>query len=224
MEIKKELTLNPGDTLQLQFYPQTGSNKNERYYVRVIGYLAGKSIITTAPVLEGKLISLHVGEDFAVRLISGNSIQAFICNLLKKTTVPYPYIHLSYPARLESKIIRQAERINTHIIASIQNQQPGKEHIKTKSAVINDISSAGALVIASEELGDVNDMVTISSKLSVAGVEKYLDISAIIRRCLGKNETDDDKYRYGVEFQLADEMQKLTLHGYVYEQMAKAMK
>jgi hypothetical protein len=54
-------------------------------------------------------------------------------------------------------------------------------------------------------------------------VEEYLDISAIIRRCLEKTESDDEKNRYGVEFQLADEREKLMLHGYVYEQMAKAV-
>jgi len=223
MEIKTELTLNAGDTLQLQFYPLNGSNQSERYYVRVIGYLAGKSIITTAPVLDGKLLSLHIGEEFAVRLVSGNSVQAFLSGLLKKTTAPYPYIHLSYPSELESKIIRKAQRINTSVIASVQNQQPDKEHIKTKSAVINNISSAGALIVTTEELGEINDMITISVKLNVAGDDKYLDISAIIRRCLEKTDSDDDKNSYGVEFQLADEKEKLLLHAYVYEQMAKAV-
>lgn len=223
MEQKNDLTLNVGDTVQLQIYPQTDSNRNKRYHVRVIGYLAGKSIITTAPVIDGTLLTLHNGENFAVRLMSGNSIQAFVCTLIKKTITPYPYIHLSYPQQMESKVIRKAQRINTHIIASIQNQQPEKEHIKTRSAVINDISSAGALVISSEDIGEVNDMITISIKLSVAGVDEYLNLSAIIRRCLGKSENDDAKNRYGVEFQLADEREKLMLHAFVYEQMAKSV-
>ncbi len=222
MENKTELVLNSGDALQLQFYPQTASDREARYYVRVIGYLSGKSIIATAPVLDGKLMLLQEGQQFTVRLISGNSVQAFMTSLLKKTTAPYPYIHLSYPEELESKTIRKAQRVNTNIIASVQNLEPGKELIKTTSARLNDLSSAGALILSKDELGDVGDMLSISVKLIVAEHDEYLNISAIIRRCLDKTDVDD-KNRYGVEFQIADEREKLVIHGYVYEQIAKSM-
>jgi len=222
MENKVELVLNAGDALQLQFYPQSTSDHEERYYVRVIGYLAGKSILATAPVLDGKLMLLREGQQFTVRLISGNSVQAFVASLLKKTTAPYPYIHLSYPETLESKTIRKAQRINTRIIASVQNLEPGKESVKTKSAVLNDLSSAGALIMAAAELGEVGDMLSISVKLTVAETDEYLNISGIIRRRLDKIENDENN-RYGLEFQIADEKEKLIIHGFVYEQIAKSM-
>ncbi|VAX00877.1 hypothetical protein MNBD_GAMMA21-2311 [hydrothermal vent metagenome] len=222
MENKNELILNAGDALQLQFYPLTASDREERYYVRVIGYLAGKSIIATAPVLDGRLMLLREHQQFTVRLISGNSVQAFMASLLKKTTTPYPYIHLSYPETLESITIRKAQRINTNIIASVQNLEPGKEAVKTRSSALNDLSSAGALVVATEDLGEVGDMLSISVKLTVAEKDEYLNISAIIRRCLDKAEPED-KNRYGVEFQIADEREKLVIHGFVYEQIARTM-
>ncbi len=222
MENTVELVLNAGDALQLQFYPQTASDREERYYVRVIGYLSGKSIIATAPVLDGKLMLLREGQQFTVRLISGNSVQAFMSSLLKKTTAPYPYIHLSYPQTLESKIIRKAQRINTNIISSVQNLEPGKESVKTKSSALNDLSSAGALIVSADDLGEVGDMISVSVKLTVAETDEYLNISAIIRRCLDKTE-EDDKNRYGIEFQIADEREKLVIHGFVYEQLAKSM-
>ena len=222
MDNDAELVLNAGDALQLQFYPQTASDRENRYYVRVIGYLAGKSIITTAPVQDGKLMLLRDGQQFTVRLISGSSVQAFMASLLKKTTVPYAYIHLSYPETLESKTIRKAQRINTSIICSVQNLEPGKEEVQSKSSVLNDLSSAGALIMAADELGDDGDMLSISVKLTVAEKDEYMTIQAIIRRCLDKTEGDDNN-RYGIEFQIADERDKLVLHGYVYEQIAKSM-
>ncbi len=222
MENQSELVLNAGDALQLQFYPQTASDREERYYVRVIGYLASKSIIATAPVLDGKLMLLREGQQFTVRLISGNSVQAFMASLLKKTTAPYPYIHLSYPESLESKTIRKAQRINTRIIAAAQNLEPGKESIKTTSAVLNDLSSAGALIMSAQELGEIGDLISVSVKLTVAEVDEYLSVSAIIRRCLDKTD-DEDQNRYGIEFQIADEREKLIIHGFVYEQLAKSM-
>jgi len=222
MEKKTELILNTGDALQLQFYPQTASDREDRYYVRVIGYLAGKSIIATAPVLDGRLMLLREHQQFTVRLISGNSVQAFMANLLKKTTTPFPYIHLSYPEILESKTIRKAQRINTNIIASVQNLEPGKESVKTKSSALNDLSSAGALIITDEELGEVGDMLSVSVKLTVADKDEYLTISAVIRRQLDKTDADE-KNRYGIEFQIAEEREKLIIHGFVYEQIVKTM-
>jgi len=224
MAENNKLILNAGDSLQLQFYPPTSGSNEGRYYVRVIGYLAGKSIITTSPVVDGRLILLRQSQQFTVRLISGNAVHGFISSLLKKTTVPYPYIHLSYPETLESKTIRSAQRVNTRIIVTIQNLEPGKELVKSKSALLNDLSSAGALIVAPEELGDVGDMISISVKLLVAGTEEYLSISAIIRRVLGKITVEDKEVnRYGVEFEMSEEREKLIIHGYVYEQIAKSM-
>ena len=223
MENDNELILNAGDALQLQFYPPTNGDNEERYYVRVIGYLAGKSIIATVPVFEGKLMLLREGQQFTVRLISGSSVQAFITGLIKKSSSPYPYMHLSYPQNVESKVIRKAQRVNTRIIASAQNLEPGKEQIKTKSALLSDLSSAGALILSEDLLGDVGDMITVAVKLHVAEKDEYLTISAIIRRCLDKIDEAETQNRYGIEFQISDEREKLLIHGYVYEQLSKSM-
>lgn len=225
MKNNNELVLSPGDTLQLQFYPaKTHSEREERFYVRLIGYLPGKSLIATAPTSDGHLLSLRESSQFTVRLISGNSVQAFISTLIATSSRPYHYIHLSYPEIVESKMIRQAQRVNTNVIASIQNQEPGKEEIKTKSAVLSDLSSAGALILSNEELGTVGDIISLTMKLNVANKEEYLTVTAIIRRSLGRTSNGDSKSRCGVEFQIGDEKEKLLIHAYVYEQLAKAAK
>ena len=218
-----DLVLNVGDSLQLQFYP--GKATDERYYVRVLGYLSGRSIITTTPTNNGKLMFLKEGQQFAVRLLSGNAVQGFLASVMKNATTPYPYIHLSYPKELESKVVRKAQRVNTKIIAAIQNQETGKSHIQTKSAYISDLSTAGALILSMDAIGDVGDMVTISTKMQFTGIAEYITISAIVRRCLD-NEIDDKgkmNFKYGVEFQLLEERDRLIIHGYVYEQIAKSI-
>ena len=218
-----ELSLSVGDSLQLQFHP--GKATDERYYVRVIGYLTGRSIITTTPTSNGKLMFVKEGQQFAVRLLSGNSVQGFVSTVMKNAATPYPYIHLSYPKELESKVVRKAQRVNTKIIAAVQNHETGKSHIKTKSALISDLSTAGALVISPEAIGEVGDMISISTKMQIADVAEYVNISAIIRRYLDNVEDDDGKvkFKYGVEFQLLEERDRLVIHGYVYEQIARSL-
>ena len=220
-----ELVINAGDALQLQFYP--GKNHDERYYVRIIGYLEGKSIITTIPVVNKKYMLVKEGQQFAVRLMSGNSIQAFLCTAIKNASIPYPYMHLSYPDDLESKVVRKAQRVTTKSIATVQNQETDKKDVQTKSAIICDISTGGALLITPLPIGDVGDMVTITTRIKVAEVDEYINISAIIRRNIDPevDENDENKitYRCGVEFQIIDDRDKLIIHGYVYEQIAKSL-
>ena len=219
-----ELRLNVKDALQLQYYPESSENSNTRYYVRVIGYSEGRSVLTTSPTMNGRLVLLKEGQQFAVRLLSGNSVQGFVSSVIKHTTTPYPYMHLSYPKDLESIVVRNAQRINTRIIAAVQNQEEGKADKCTKSGIISDISTTGAMVSSPQEIGDVGDLITIKTKMGVGDVAEYVNLSAIIRRCLGSDEvaSDANKYNYGVQFQLVEEHDKLIINGYVYEQIVKA--
>jgi len=219
-----ELRLNVKDALQLQYYPESADNKETRYYVRVIGYSEGRSVITTSPMVNGRLMLMKEGQQFAVRLLSGNSVQGFVSSVIKHTTTPYPYMHLSYPKELESIVVRNAQRINTRIIAAVQNQEEGKAAMCTKSGVISDISTTGALVSSPEEIGGVGDLITINTKMGVGDVEEYVNLSAIIRRCLNKKEVGAEagEFNYGVQFQLIEEHDKLIINGYVYEQIVKS--
>jgi c-di-GMP-binding flagellar brake protein YcgR len=219
---EKELKLNlaVGDALQLQYYPCRPIDE-ERFYVRVIGFLDGQSIITTTPITNGKTLSVSENQVFAVRLLSGNSVQAFVSTIIKKAVTPYHYIHLNYPKELESKIVRQAQRAATKIIATVQNEEPGKSEVRTKSALISDLSTAGALIESSEEIGEVGDMITAVAKIKVADMEDYVTLSAIIRRIIPKND-NGEKHKYGVQFQSLENKDKLAIHGFVYEQIARA--
>jgi c-di-GMP-binding flagellar brake protein YcgR len=214
------LNLSVGDALQLQYYPCKISD-TERFYVRVIGFLNGQSIITTIPTDQGKVLPISENDVFAVRLLAGNSVQAFVCSIIKKSVTPYRYIHLSYPKKLESKIVRQAQRAMTKIIATVQNEEPGKSEIKTKSALISDMSTAGALIESEAEIGEVGDTITTLAKIKVADIEDYVTLSAIIRRIIPKKD-DSDRFKYGIQFVALEDKDKLTIHGFVYEQIAKA--
>jgi c-di-GMP-binding flagellar brake protein YcgR len=212
-----EIKLQVGATLQLQF---ADDERKERRYVRLIGYLPAQSIIVTTPRAEGKVMLIREGQLFTVRLLAGNAVYAFTATVMRVHTRPYPYLHLSYPKKIESIVLRKAHRVATKLIVVVENENPDKAAGKAKSAVIRDISTAGAQLTASESLGELGETISIAVRVEVGGVEQYLTLPAIIRRkFIEKPEEKPNEETYGVEFQFVEDNDRLILHGFVYERL-----
>ena len=212
-----ELKHSIGETLQLQFSP---GSADERYYVKLIGFLENKSIIVTTPRLEGTALKILAEQRFIVRMISGNSAQGFTATAICSTSRPYPHLHLTYPDNLESITVRKAERVNCKLIVTVHNEEPERSLGDGKSASMQDISTAGSQIFTLEPIGEKGDTITINSKVNVVGLEQYLTISGIIRRVVEPTE-EGGRFEYGIEFVLLEDNDKLLLHGFVYEQMMK---
>ncbi len=215
---KDQLALkhNIGDTVQLQFIP---GKEEDRYYVKLVGFLDGKSIIVTTPRAQGAALRIANDQQFIVRLVSGNAAKGFNATAIYSTTRPYPHIHLTFPDNLESTTVRKAERIECKLIVSVQNEEDGKTFDKRKSASMQNLSTVGAQLTTNEALGDKGDKISIACKVNVAKFEQYLNITGIIRRISEKENDDDSKLEYGIEFMIPDDNDKLLLHAFIYEQL-----
>lgn len=212
-----DLKNNIGNTLQLQFSP---GSADDRYYVKLIGFLEDKSILVTTPRMDGSALKIPNEQRFIVRMISGNSAQGFSATAIYSTTRPYPHLHLTYPKNLESITVRKAERVNCKLIVTVNNEEPERSLGDGQSASMEDISTAGSQLFTIKSIGEKGDTITINSKVNVAGIEQYLTISGIIRRVV-EPEEEGDKFEYGIEFVMVEDKDKLLLHGFVYEQMMK---
>ncbi len=211
-----ELKVSPGDVVQIQL----GNNDESRYFVKVIGYLTGHSLLVTTPALKGVPMSMREGQIVTVRLLSKNTVYAFESSVLKMTVVPYPYLHLDYPAIFESQVVRNAQRAIANIISSVENPNIQTENQQGLPAIIANLSSTGALLESRKPLGAVGENIVINAKFTVAKIEKYLAIAAIIRNVRDKPHSDVRVIQHGVEFQLVSSEDQLLLHGFVYEQIA----
>lgn len=214
-----DLRQNVGDTLQLQFSP---GKPDERYYVKLIGFLENKSILVTSPRSDGVPLRIATDQKFIVRMISGNSAQGFSANAIHATSHPYPHLHLTFPQDLESITVRKAERVNCKLIVTVQNVDDDDTTTSGKAATMQDISTAGAQLLSNDTLGNAGNTITIKSKVTVADIEQYLTISGIIRRTVDKADSKHEKNEYGIEFIMLEDTDKLLLHGFVYEQMTKS--
>jgi c-di-GMP-binding flagellar brake protein YcgR len=219
-----QLKLQAGDTVQLQY---AGDEQRSRYYVRVIGYAPGQSVLVTTPRVNGKVQIVRDGQVFVVRLLAANTVHAFTATVLRSCTRPYAYLHLSYPKQLESLVVRKAQRVPVRLIVSVQNEEPEKGLAKPAAGVLGDISTTGALLTAEQALGAIGDMLSIAARFQVGDAEHYLTVPARLRRLEQlepQNEAGQARWEHGVEFELVDEDVSVALHGFVYEQLVNGMR
>lgn len=216
----QDLQLNVGDMVQLQFALDETQRKHP---TRVIGYLAGKSLLVTTPRIDGKVMLVREGQPVVVRMLSRNSVYAFNTQVLATSLKPYAYLHLTYPQSIEKIVVRKAMRVAADLetnITCVSADDPAA-NVQTKGR-IRDLSTAGAMVAAGQCLGQVGELLTLTLRIPVAGVQKYLKISAVIRSLREAAQEDGSKdWQHGVEFQLLEEMDSILLHGFVYEQLQK---
>ncbi len=213
-----EIKVDIGESIQLQ---DPSSKTDERIFVKLIGYRDGKSLIVTMPRANGDLIRVVNGQLFIVRLFSGQTVYAFNVTVMESKASPYPYLHLSYPKKVESVVVRNAQRVNVELIVSVQSGDFENTNGDSVSAKLTDLSTGGAKLVTIKPIGNVGEDISMSAKLTVGGVEQYLQILATIRRVEANESEQQTSYAYGLEFRFVEEKDRLVLHGFVYEQLSK---
>jgi c-di-GMP-binding flagellar brake protein YcgR len=209
-----------GDVLQLQFAPP--SDNPDRYAARLIGFLPSQSLVITTPRKSGNPILVRDGQKFTVRMLQGSNIFGFVAQVLQASSKPYPHIHLSYPADVESAVVRNAPRVPTEIQAIVVRPLDASGGEEQRPVIISDISSTGARVIDQEKLGDVGSTIHVIQTLSVCGSEDILKMRCVIRNI---REIPKDgggvRYLHGVEFGGLSRFQQLIICAYVLGSIAR---
>ncbi len=220
MDDKKDFRVNLGDPVQLQFVPVDG---RERLTAKVVGHSPGRSLIISAPMLNGKFPFLKEGQLFIVRMLQGNNVYGFESKVLKYYSAPFPHVHLNHPENVERITVRGSRRVETELVVSVA--APSRDNKPLSVSMLN-TSATGALLQSKQLLGELEDVVTISLELDVANIKKYLRIQAIIRNVSTPADRDDDSddfNKYGVQFTELTEEQKLVITAYVYEQIVQQL-
>ena len=197
------------------FYLQVHDNASLRYTVKLIGFIKNKSILVTAPVIDGKGALIRDGQTFIVRAFPGKKAYAFTASALKSVFSPHPYLHLSYPKLVRCTAIRQGSRAAVKIIASVTIGDPGQ----TAAATLCDLSMGGSSGIIKKPIGNKNDTGVIKFKVNAAGNDEYLTLNIILRSVAPTDNTDE--YRHGFEFVDVPTQSKLILSAFVHQTLAE---
>lgn len=210
------IKLMPDDTLQLQPLLE---GQTERYTVRVIGLMKPKSILVTAPMVDGKLIFIRDGQTFLIRAFSGLNVCAFKARVLKSQLQPFPYLHLSYPEAVQAMRIRKAMRAPASIIVAVHDSEEGRQ---TGAGKLADISVGGSKLLSPQSLGEKGQTLWLSFKVRLGEMEEYVKTPAVIRH-VGEDEDEQGKPMkcHGMQFGELSQAQRLIIMNLVYQHLLK---
>lgn len=214
-----DLHLHLGESLQVQFMDD---ETRGQFYVKVIGLLEDRSIIVSTPEKGGQAMHVREGRAMLVRSFSGDHARGFTCVVLRSCVQPYPYLHLSYPSKVEALPDRQASRVRSALAVSVKPADGGPD-AKDVPAVIRDISLTGAQLLAAGPVGKSGDRIVINARLPIERIgDQPVALPALIRNAQEEAEIQGSlwHFRCGVEFDLLDPPTTLTLRAYLYERFA----
>jgi hypothetical protein len=186
-----------------------------RASVTMLGWLEGESVIVTAPQNDAGRLVLQEGELVLMRAFTGKSAFAFRATVLKMAYLPFHYVHLSFPDKVEGVAIRSSPRCRVRLPAVITAD--GKT---AGQGNIIDIGTAGALIETVEPLGQDDSVIEIAFSHELHGVPVSLALRAQV--CGAKSAAARDgtpRYQYGVEFRNLQPNDRLILGSLVWYQM-----
>jgi c-di-GMP-binding flagellar brake protein YcgR len=213
-----DLDLQVGEALQIQFMDD---ETRGQFYVKVIGFLPERSVLVTAPEKDGRPLPMRDGRAVLARSYSGREARGFTCTVLRACSQPYPYLHLSYPNKLENMAERQASRVRSAIAVSVRPQ--AGDGAPDVPAVIRDVSNSGAQLLASANVGAAGDRILIRARLPLDVIgDQPLDLPALIRNVQDETAVKGSLWRFrcGVEFEPLDTQSTLILRAYLYERFS----
>lgn len=217
-----DMKLQINSQLQLQI---TSELLQERLYVKLVGYSKGKSLMVSTPLVDGKVVFMREGQSLIVRAFSGRNAFAFNSNVLRVCNMPFPYLHLAFPVKVQGVAVRKAERVRINIIASISRIQGDKNGDAQPATIVN-LSPAGAMIDARQPLGEIQDQIKIVARIKMDQIDTYLDVPGIIRSITREEDTEAADFgivHHGIQFQNLQQNDILLLQSVVYQKMIEGI-
>lgn len=201
-----DIHLAPGDRLQIY-----GLNQPDRtrHICRMVGFLEGTSLLVTTPTYKGSRVDFHEHELVVVQAFSRNSAYAFKCTVERVCRLPFDYMHLSFPERVEGSVIRKATRVRMQVEARVIAEKAGDPVVAT----IENLSSTGALISSDQNLGAKGEAVKLAFRIELHDVAREIESRAVILNA----RNDGDANHYGVEFRDLPPDERMILRSLVYQ-------
>lgn len=185
----RELGLRPGMFVQAAAGDGTGMPTEARFCAAI----EGKGLMVV-PLHEGEAgAEWRDGAALEIRGFTGQYDFRFPTRVLGSFSVPFAYVLLAWPSRIEARQVRSALRVATALAARVRSQKGA-----TVDAQVLDLSHAGAMLEFEGPAGRHGDEVQIGLLLPFDGVEHPLELKG--RICHSGRGVNPDKARVGVAF------------------------
>lgn len=209
-----------GDALQMQ----PVADNHLRYYVSLIGYSEKRSVLVTAPVVDGHVQLIREGQPFVLRVFSGRNAYAFDASVLKSCGAPYPYLHMSYPKSVQAIPVRSEQRLKVNLIAAVPEVE-GRVIAEPLACLVVDLSLSGAMISAPRRLVEVGHRFKLSMRITVNQGPVYVALPCVLRN-LREAPSPDGRgaiMNHGVQFTDLDQKDQLLLENFIFRAMLAEM-
>lgn len=206
----KKLNPDMGEEVTLQFLSPKKTLK-----VKLIGYSSNQSIIVSADKSTGPGLGLE-GSRVVGSLMAGNRQCRFQSKLIKVLSSPFPHWHLTYPEQVETRILRQHERIPVDLTVSVdhQDEDKGLQLGLPRIVMARDISQGGIRLESPTRLGQVGDQLFLTLRFKVNKLDQVMLLPAEL---ISLDERKGEVL-HGFQFAELEEELQLLLSAFFYQQ------
>jgi c-di-GMP-binding flagellar brake protein YcgR len=191
---------------------------DDRNMVKLIGFLDKQSIIVTHPLKDGAVAFIKEGKGFHCRAFQKRNAYSFSTSVLKSQLIPFPYLHLTYPANVSAVAVRKSSRIPVEIIASV-GLKSGSARVP---CLIRDLSISGMLIQSREKLGENQAVLSIAFRLSIDKAPTLFELDLVVcNNTTGDNDKNKGIYRAGCQFEEVNPDLHRMLELYIYRKLAQ---
>lgn len=216
----EDIKLQAGERVQLELL-----RTHARYYTTAIGYVPSLSVLVRTPVANGLAIPVEEEAPVVLRAFSGVIVFAFAAEVMRVRQAPFPYLHLSFPARVRGAVIRRSERVKCAIPMSLHNLSQGASAHALEGTAVN-IGIGGALIETGSPLGQPDDVIRLQMSFSIAPVDHPVTLTLYaalqaIREVEGVDQRNRRVFRCGIEFRDLHPSETIVLQNLVYQSLAE---
>jgi hypothetical protein len=193
--------------------------KGTGYSISMIGMLENGHSIMTAPLLpDGSAVPVAVGQSWLFRAFYVTAALRYRAEILHVGDVPFPHLYIGPPQSMERQNIRRWPRVQ---LCKPVNPD-GSGEVRN---IMVDLSVGGTRLAAEARFPLVKGQrVTLPVELPMLQSEYPLILTGVVLNIYGTSDTrHPDIALYGLQFEKPTQLQLLTLHGFVQEQMCAEM-
>lgn len=227
-----DISIPVGTSVQIEFISPPG-----RHTVKVLGRMAGRSLIVSCPRVNGKNIIVRDNQVVNVRLMSATVVCAFSTKIAKSYLEPAAHLHIATPAMVDASEVRQSVRVESRLICSMEPDGGQQSILTSATGMVVDLSTGGCKILSKEDFGSVNQTMKIALNLLIGDYKHILKIECEIRsqeiqmlEQLQSSIADNAflsrmgvefMYVYGIKFNNIEKEQGIPLLAYILETIAK---
>ncbi|CAB3751767.1 flagellar brake protein [Paraburkholderia solisilvae] len=183
---------------------------------RVIGFAPNQSVFVMPPHVDGRPLSLTVGENVEIVAIASQAVFRFVCTVDSVCHLPFDYVVLSKPGVIRRLRERKSIRVHARLPVRFGINADGDAY--EGLGLMQTISALGMSFGTPWLIGKVGQRVRVSFRLQSKDSDTLIETTAIVRNAQAASAADG-LATHGLEFEHLDTAQQLALKSFVFDRI-----